>query len=412
MDKIDVVVLAGGLGTRLRSVIKEIPKPMAPVNGKPFLAYLLRHLDVSIIHKFVFSVGYKYEVIEKYFGVSFLGIPIEYCIENKPLGTGGGIKKALNFVQTKHCAIINGDTFLDEDLMEGLQYHLKAQSEFTVCLKQMDNPYRYGTVLLEKNKIVQFLEKDTTLNKGIINAGIYFAQTSFVKNKLPNLEKFSFETEFLERQIQHNSFFGYVTEADFVDIGIPEDYKLFQNNQIAKKQNILLLDRDGVINVYNHNDYVKKAEEFNLINGVLGSLKIVRDFYDFVFIITNQQGIGRELMAETDIENVHLKFYEMVKYAQSFYPTIFYAPYLKIENHHWRKPKQGMVDYLTDILKVSPKQLTFSVCGDAPTDMELADNIQGQKIRIENPYQKCENFDLTFDSFSTFAQFLLVRLQL
>lgn len=411
MDKIDVVILAGGLGTRLRSVIKEIPKPMAPVNGKPFLAYLLRHLDVSIIRKFVFSVGYKYQVIENYFGNSFLGIPIEYCIENEPLGTGGGIKKALDFVQTKHCAIINGDTFLDEDLSEGLQYHLNTQSEFTICLKKMDHPYRYGTVLLKKNKIVQFLEKDASLTQGIINAGIYFAQTSVIKNNLPNEEKFSFETDFLECQIQHHSFFGYVTDADFVDIGIPEDYKLFQNIQIAKKQNILLLDRDGVINVYHHYDYVKKVEEFNLINGVLASLKIVRDFYDFIYIITNQQGIGRQLMAETDIENVHLKFYEMVKNAQSFFPTIFYAPYLKTENHHWRKPKTGMVDYLTDILKVSTNQLVFNVCGDAPTDMELGDNIQGLKIRIQNPYQKCENFDQTFDSLQSFAQYLMLKLQ-
>jgi D-glycero-alpha-D-manno-heptose 1-phosphate guanylyltransferase len=407
MKKIEVIVLAGGLGTRLRSVVQDLPKPMAPVNGKPFLSHLLKQIDRSLISKFIFAVGYKHDTISHYFGNSFLGIPIEYSIENEPLGTGGGIKQALEKVQSETCLIINGDTYLDFSVAKALSFHQNQKSDFTIVLKKMYNPYRYGTVTLNGYQIVEFNEKDESLTEGIINAGAYLIETKYLQNNLSKEEKFSFETAFLEKEVKKMTFFGFITQGDFVDIGIPEDYHLFQKMVKLRAQQILFLDRDGVLNVYHHNDYVKHPAEFQLIDGVLDSLKILRDYYDLVYVITNQQGLGKEIMIEKNLEDVHLKFYETVKSHQSFFPTVLYAPYLKEKNHPWRKPENGMINYILSLAVFPNNNVKTTVCGDAPTDMELARKINATAVRIENPLQNCEDYDFSFVNLSSFAQFLI-----
>lgn len=407
MKKIDVIVLAGGLGTRLRSVVKDLPKPMAPVNGKPFLSHLLKQIDKSIISKFIFAVGYKHDTISNYFGDSFLGIPIEYSVEEQPLGTGGAIKQALEKVASENCLIINGDTYLDFSFLDVLNFHQNQKSNFTIVLKKIEKPYRYGTVSLKENQIIDFNEKDENLTEGIINAGVYLANTQFLLNHLPMEEKFSFETAFLEKKVKTEGFCGHIVTGNFVDIGIPDDYQLFQNMVKSQIQEVLLLDRDGVVNVYHHNDYVKNSEEFELNEGVLKSLKILRDYYDLVYIVTNQQGVGKGIMTEKDLEDVHLTFYEIVKSHQSFIPTILYAPYLKSDNHSWRKPETGMLDYILSLYSLPMNKVKTTVCGDSPSDMELARKINATAVRIENPLQNSVDYDDSFDDLQSFAQFLI-----
>ena len=155
---IPVIILAGGLGTRLRSVIDDLPKAMAPVNGKPFLHYIFQYLVRQNVAQVVLSVGYRRQAIHNFFGDEYLGIRVRYAIEEEPLGTGGGIKKA--FMQVNDFAfVLNGDTFFDVDLNELAVFHEDTKADISLSLKPMKNFDRYGTVQLQNERIIQFDEK-------------------------------------------------------------------------------------------------------------------------------------------------------------------------------------------------------------------------------------------------------------
>ena len=173
-------------------------------------------------NKFILSTGYKHQIIEDYFGNCFKNIPIEYCIEKEPLGTGGAIKKANNFIETENFIVINGDTFIQLNYMDLLAFHKNEM--FTMVLKSMQNPYRYGTVNLEENRITHFNEKSPSLVTGLINTGVYVINNKII-NHFPVSEKFSFEKDFLEVKSNEMIMKGYQTEGYFIDIGIPQDYK-------------------------------------------------------------------------------------------------------------------------------------------------------------------------------------------
>lgn len=225
--KFDVIILAGGLGTRLASVVSDVPKPMAPVVGKPFMDHILCKLPLSNIGKLIFAVGHKYEVIEEYYGSDYENVPIEYSIEKEPLGTGGGIGLALKLVSQETALILNGDTFFDINYEEMWEVHQSEGKLMTLALKQMPSPDRYGTVLLEKNEIVRFQEKLSGLKTGLINGGVYWVNSSLVQ-EMPHEEKYSFESEVLEKKVTESKLAGYISDQLFIDIGIPSDYERAQ----------------------------------------------------------------------------------------------------------------------------------------------------------------------------------------
>ena len=222
------IVLAGGLGTRLRSVIQDIPKPMAPVNGKPFLHYIFQYLKQEQIREVILSVGYKHETIEDFFGNEYLGIKVQYSVEEEPLGTGGGIKQAFGLIDGP-AYVLNGDTFFGVNLHTLSDYYFDSNSDMVLALKHLQNFDRYGTVQLDaQNRITKFDEKKLVA-EGYINGGIYF----FDKTLLSRVEtgnKFSFEKEILEKYTGELKFGGKVFNGYFIDIGIPEDYNKAQHD--------------------------------------------------------------------------------------------------------------------------------------------------------------------------------------
>lgn len=220
----DIIILAGGFGTRLQSVVKDVPKPMAPVAGKPFLEWLIEYISVLNPNKIILSTGYKHETIEAHFGKSFKNIPIVYSIETNPLGTGGAIKKAFDLVTTDNSLVLNGDTFLQIDHLNFLNSHNISKALFSMALKPMKKPARYGTVETKGDTIKKFNEKNPELSEGLINTGVYLMNKELFKY-FPEQEKFSFETDFMERKTGEIEMKSYVTDDYFIDIGIPEDYK-------------------------------------------------------------------------------------------------------------------------------------------------------------------------------------------
>ncbi len=220
----EAIVLAGGLGARLRSVVSDLPKPMAPIGDKPFLEYILKYLQKNGITRVILSVGYKWETIKEYFGYKWENIELVYSVEDEPLGTGGAIKKAMKQLKTGHVYIINGDTFFDVDLKSLV---LEDNSKLILSLKHMINFDRYGCVESDDNNLVKAFTEKGYRESGNINGGIYLAS----KNIFDNFdldEKFSFE-EFMQVNFEELKISVKVFEKYFIDIGIPEDYQKAQS---------------------------------------------------------------------------------------------------------------------------------------------------------------------------------------
>jgi len=219
----EAIILAGGLGTRLQSVVSELPKCMAPVTGRPFLEFLLTKLKENGITRVILSVGYKHEAIMAHFGNSFQGISLSYAIEEEPLGTGGGILLALASAVDDNVFILNGDTLYEVDLRTMMQQHCLQKPAITMALRRVEETARYGSVETDaQHNIVAFREKGEITGPGLINGGIYcVAREALLKQGLP--QRFSFEKDVLEKQILTMQ--GFISDAYFIDIGIPADYE-------------------------------------------------------------------------------------------------------------------------------------------------------------------------------------------
>jgi D-glycero-alpha-D-manno-heptose 1-phosphate guanylyltransferase len=218
----EVIILAGGFGTRLQSVVNNVPKPMANINGKPFLEYLLEYLSSYDITKVILSVGYKQEIIKEYFKNNYKNIQIQYSCEEKPLGTGGAIKKALELIDNDKAIILNGDTFINIDLSQMIHQYQAVDFDIVMGLKKMYNFDRYGVVSIKNDKIIHFKEK-AFVQDGYINTGTYIIyKTIFDKIDLDN---FSFE-DFMQNNIDKlNIYPFFCNNSYFIDIGIPSDYE-------------------------------------------------------------------------------------------------------------------------------------------------------------------------------------------
>ena len=222
----EAIILAGGLGTRLRSVVADVPKCMAPVNGIPFINFVISYLKNEGVERFIFSLGYKSEIVIDYVNKTFKDAYIEYVVENEPLGTGGAIKLACSKVKGTDVLVLNGDTLFNIDIKRLSECHKDKQADFTAALKEMKDFSRYGSVELDADfSLVAFNEKKFC-SKGFINGGVYALNTkALLQEELPEI--FSFEKDFLEKNIGHKKFYGLPCDNYFIDIGIPEDYSRF-----------------------------------------------------------------------------------------------------------------------------------------------------------------------------------------
>ena len=165
------IILVGGMGTRLQSVVKDVPKPMADINGKPFLEYLMQNMLNFGTTEFILCTGYKHEVIIDYFKDNFKGIPVKYSIEEELLGTGGAIKQAFDMFEIDNAIVLNGDTFVKMDYAKF--YQKMFGEKLGLSLKYVNNASRYGLVKTLQDRVIEFTEKKDTDEEGFINAGIY-----------------------------------------------------------------------------------------------------------------------------------------------------------------------------------------------------------------------------------------------
>lgn len=221
----EAIILAGGSGTRLKEVIADIPKSMAPINGRPFLEYQLDLLDRWGISKVILSVGYQKEIIEQHFGSKYREIELVYAEEEEPLGTGGAILNSLKYVKGYSVFILNGDTYFDVNMHRLDDFRRIKECDLCLAMRFEIDPARFGLLEFDNNnRITRFYEKSEGPEEGYINGGLYVIRKDYLLHfGLP--EKFSFEKDFLQKYYQTEEFYGMRCFSYFRDIGIPADYQ-------------------------------------------------------------------------------------------------------------------------------------------------------------------------------------------
>ena len=223
----EAIVLVGGLGTRLRAVVSDVPKPLAPVAGRPFLAWLLDHLAENGMRHVVLAAGYLAERVVDSIGREWRGMEVNYSIESSPLGTGGAVRQACGLLRGDATHVLNGDTFLRYDMHALEQSARAAGAALGMALACVDDVARYGAVVREGARVIGFREKGER-GPGYINAGSYYMTPSAIQT-LPTEPAFSFETKLLASLTAAGRVCGFVATSEFIDIGVPEDYRRAQS---------------------------------------------------------------------------------------------------------------------------------------------------------------------------------------
>lgn len=219
----DIIILAGGLGTRLRSVVSDVPKVMAPVNNKPFLEYILEYINKFDFENVILAVGYKSEIIENYFEDKYKKLHLIYSKETEPLGTGGAIKKAMSYSKEENIFVINGDIIAKIDYNKFFENIKDNSLKNVIAIKEMTKFSRYGIVEIDEKGIVKKFKEKQYTEKGYINVGAYILNKKNFTN-IPE-EKFSIEKDYFEKIVDKKTISTYKYDGIFLDIGIPEDYE-------------------------------------------------------------------------------------------------------------------------------------------------------------------------------------------
>jgi len=411
----EAIILAGGLGTRLRSVVTDLPKCMAPVAGQPFLKHVIRYLLSQGIEKFIFSLGYKHEMIEEFLDKEFPTLHSECSIEQEPLGTGGAIYLACKRAKGNHVLVANGDTLFKADLEKAYSFHVKNSADCTLLLKPMQGFDRYGSVELDDDFSVSSFREKQYFQSGDINAGIYVLNVEqFIDRDLP--EKFSFEKDFLEKFYPERKIFGVIEDSYFIDIGIPADFEKAQEElkQIPLHlENIdsdwtLFLDRDGVINYEKEDDYILNWSEFEFYPGVTEAISLLAQKFTTLVVISNQRGVGRGLMSEKDLLDIQRRMKSEIEKTGGRIDKIYYCT--ATDSHHfYRKPNPGMaLKAAKDFPSINLSKTVM--VGNKLSDMQFGRNAGTYTVYLKTtqPQQSLPHadIDLAFDSLIGFAKAL------
>lgn len=409
----EAIILAGGQGTRLRNYLPDLPKCMAPVSGHPFLFYVINYWRSQGIEKFIFSLGYKHEIIEDYLASHFSTLPYHSVVENEPLGTGGAIMAACYFASGEDMLVTNCDTLFKINLDSFCDYHFTKNAGCTIALKAMSDFDRYGAVELNEDGSVKSFSEKRHYDKGYINGGVYLLKvSSFVSLDLP--ENFSFEKEYLESPPAGDTIYGQVQDAYFRDIGIPEDYRRANDEMFIPRLDLsdidkrwtLFLDRDGVINHEKENAYILNKEEFMFYEDVPEAVNILSGKFGKIIIVTNQRGIGKGLMTEEDLSGIHEYMINEILRSGGRIDSIYYCTDTDNKSFY-RKPNPGMA-FLAARENPGIEFSRSVIAGNKPGDMLFGRHAGMYTVYIASTHPETPfphpDIDARFDSLFDFAK--------
>jgi D,D-heptose 1,7-bisphosphate phosphatase len=352
------LILAGGFGTRLAHVVKDVPKPMAPVSGRPFLEYPILSLKKQGITDIILLTGYRSAQIEEHFGGGAgLGVNIRYSVETSPLGTAGAIRQAVRnfgFAPDERFVVLNGDTWFDADYSLFDKFHTGGNYTLSIALKYRDDVRRYGAVELRDSQVQGFIEKNDSLGDGFINGGVYLMSASLMRD-VPDGRAVSFETGVIPRLLADKTPIGGIPfGGKFIDIGVPEDYALAGRelplwiDNAARKIRVAFLDRDGII--IEDNRYPHRDEDLQLLPGAVRFMAGLSGAGYSLIIVTNQAGIAKGVFTEETYRGFSEKLTNLLADNGISILDTYYCPFhpeAAIEQYRreslLRKPGPGMI---------------------------------------------------------------------
>jgi len=410
-----IIIMAGGKGTRIASVVNNIPKPMIPVCGKPILEHQIDVLKKNKLTDITLVVGYLSDQIMDYFGDgSHFKCNIDYFCETEPLGTAGALYKMEDLPDD--FILLNGDTIFDIDFSRMIAFHKEKKSWATIAVHPNSHPYDSALIISDNNdQVTGWLNKEDerTYYKNQVNAGIHILSKEIIKNCPQNRKKIEsqpspliesfpidLDRDILKPMIKSGKIFAYSTPEYIKDTGTPERYAqvssdmengIVQQKNLSSKQKCVFLDRDGTINVFN--GLVTKPEEMELIDGVSDAIKTINSLGFLVIVITNQPVIARGDVDFETLDLIHMKMETLLGKNGAYIDDLFYCPHHpdkgfdgeKLEfkiDCDCRKPKPGM------ILKAAEKyniDLSLSyMAGDDKRDVQAGINAGCKAVFLSN----------------------------
>jgi len=389
------VIMAGGKGKRLQSVTRdEIPKPLAPINGKAILEWQIECLRQNNISDIYIVIGYLGDKIQQALGDgSGLGVNLHYYNEETPLGTAGALAHLQDFIKNEAFVLVYGDCIFDIDISRMAEFHQNHKAHASLFAHPNSHPYDSDLLLIDSKGLVSgILTKNLPRNDwydNMVNAGLYILSGE-VCSEIPTGRPVDLEREYLAALIPQEKVYGYISSEYIKDAGTPERIQevasdlakgVVSARNLRKKQKCIFLDRDGTINA--DSGLIHKLEEFELLPSVASAIKAINKSGYLAIIVTNQPVVARGLCNIENVEAIHKKMKTLLGAEGAYVDAIYYCPHhpdkgYPEENPKYkipcecRKPGIGMIGQAVKDFNISP-DLSWIV-GDTTTDIQTGIN--------------------------------------
>lgn len=413
MKKYDVVILAGGFGTRMSKDFLDIPKPLIPVNGTPILKHLIDECKKYNRLNILIVLHHMSDKIQNYFGDGTkYGVNIEYFVEKAPLGTGGALLAVKNFLKDIFL-VLYADVYSDLNINDFFDFHLNNDSEISIVVHPNDHPHDSDIVEIKDNKVVKFSPHPHSDNvkKNLVNAAMYLINKSSLSH-LSKTKNTKFDIaqnmfpELLKKQV---NILPYITSEYIKDMGTPERLKnvnedikngVVCSRNTSNKRKAIFLDRDGTINI--ENGHIKNLNDFELIKDAGNAIKMINKSKFLAICITNQPVLARGECSPDELDMIHNKMESDLGLLGSYLDHIYYCPHhpesgfegevkeLKIKCN-CRKPKPGMLINARDDFNISIEDCWF--VGDSEADIGAANNAGCKSVLIKKHGQEINKFN-------------------
>ncbi len=384
---ITAAILAGGLGTRLRTVINDRPKALVPVGGRYFLAYLLDQLVDAGVRDVILCTGHMGERVREAFGERYRRLHLRYAHEDQPLGTAGALRHALPLIELETVLVLNGDSYCEVDLQAFLDFHREKHAEASIVLSEVAEAGRFGSVQCgSSGRVIGFVEKSHG-GPGWISAGIYLVATRLLAD-LPAAVPISIERECFPSWLKRD-FYSYRGGSRFIDIGTPASFAEAQSFFAAKmalgrsgRRRYVILDRDGTVTI--ERNYLSDPSQLELLPGAAAGIAKLRRLGFGLVMLTNQSGVGRGFFTDGQVGRVHDRLRAMLGEADLALDGIYLCPHTPEDNCECRKPKTAMVQQAARDLGFVPHECF--VIGDKACDIDMGGAIGATTLLVRTGY--------------------------
>ena len=396
-----VVIMAGGKGTRISSLNREVPKPMIVIAGKPILEYQIETLKKQGYIDIIISIGHLGDKIVSYFGNGDkLGVNISYVKEDKPLGTAGALALIKDKL-TDDFLLINGDIMFNIDIERFREYHFDKCGLATIFTHPNDHPYDSGIIISNDCVVIKWLNKEDERKwyKNRVNAGLHMLSPRILELPIFNqYDKIDLDRDILKNLISTEDLICYDSPEYVKDMGTPERFYEVENDIISgkvesrnldKKQKAIFLDRDGTLNKYV--GFLRDIEDFELMDGVCEAIKKINKSNYLAIVVTNQPVIARGEVTKDELEEIHNKLETLLGNEGAYLDAIYYCPHhpesgfngeikeLKVDCD-CRKPKPGMFLKATEDYNIDLENSWM--IGDSDNDVKAGEAAGCSCIKI------------------------------